>query len=105
MLRIVVGEQRGVAGRTCGTGYITSFLELGEDGKVDVDHILLRPHSTAVVEVVFVVVVAVGSQLQRNFVLVVVVLVVVTHTDKDCQLVVLQCRHVVHQVVGVYKHL
>ena len=94
----------GIAGGTRGAGLVAGLLQSGEDAEVDVEHVLLRPHGTAVIQVVLVIVVAVGRELQGYHVLVVVVAVVAAQTDEDGQLVVAQ-RVVVDEVVGMDEHL
>ena len=87
------------------TSPVTGLLQIGQFREVDIEHVLLRPNGTTVVEVVFVIVVAVGRQLQRDEIFVVVVAVVATETDEYCQLVILQRGVVVDEVVGVDEHL
>ena len=102
---VVVGIERGEAGRTHGAGLVAGLLQLGEQREVDVEHVLQRPHGTAVVGIEPVVVVAVGGELQGDDVLVVVVLIVTAQTDEDGQLVILQRRGIVDEVVGMDEHL
>ena len=102
---VVLAELGGIAGSAQCTSLVAGLLQLGELGEVDVEHVFLRPHGTTVVEIIFIIVVAVGRQFQRDEVFVVVVTIVVTQTDEHCQLVVLQTSHVVDDVVGMNEHL
>ena len=102
---VVVAEFGRVTGSTARTSPVTGLLQIGQFREVDIEHILLRPYGTTVVEVVFVIVVAVGRQLQRDEIFVVVVAVVAAETDEYCQLVILQRGFVVDEVVGVNEHL
>ena len=101
---IVVRELHGIAGRTQGTRLVAGLLELGEQRQVDVQHVLLRPYGTAVLEVVLIIVVTVRGQFQGDEVLIIVVAVVTAQTHEDCQLVVAQ-SFVVNEVVGMDEHL
>ena len=104
MVGVVVGEEHVVAAGSRRTSLVTLFLQTGKDAEVDIQHIGFRPYGTTVVQVILVIVVAVGSQLQGDDVFVIVAAVVATHAHKQRQLVVAQLV-VVDQVVGVYEHL
>ena len=90
LVGVVVGEGRRIAGSTHAACLVAGFLELREDAEIYIEHVGCRPYGTTVVQIVLVIVVAVGCQLQGDDILVVVVLVVATHADEECQLVVLQ---------------
>ena len=105
LVRIVVAIERGIAGGSQGAGLVAGFLHPGKDAEVDVEHVLQGPYGTTVVYIIFIIVAAVGRQLQGDDILVVVVLVVATHADKDGQLVVLQVGGIVDEVVGMDEHL
>ena len=105
MVGVIVGIQHREAGRSHGACLVAGFLQTGEDAQIDIEHIGQRPYGTTVVHIIFIIVVAVGSQLQGYHVLIVVVGVVATQTNEDGQLVILQRGDVVYQMVGMYKHL
>ena len=104
MVGVIVGVEHVITACPHRTSFVARFFQTGKDGEVDIQHIIFRPYGTTVVQVVLVIVVAVGSQFQGDDVLVIVAAVVATHTHEQSQLVVAQLV-VADQVVGVYEHL
>ena len=101
---LVVGREGcRIGGAALGTCHVAVFLQLGEGGERDVEHILLGPYQPAVLRVV--VVLAGGGELQRYLILIVIALVVVAQAHEQGQLVVLQSGGVGLEGVGMGKHL
>ena len=80
-------------------------LQSGEERQRNVEHIALGPHLQTVGSRVFVVVVAMRCELQRNLILVEVVLVVGTEAYEYRKLSVFKICHVLLERVGMHEHL
>ena len=108
VLRIIgiVSRVRTIVRRlTNGFRLVTLTLQSGEKRERNVEHIVLGPHLQTVGSRVFVVVVAMRCELQRNLVLVEVVLVVGTEAYEYRKLSVFKICHVLLERVGMHKHL
>ena len=106
LVGVIVAEGLRVAGGTQSTGLVAGLLDLREDAEVDIKHVGRWPDSSTVVHIIFIIIAAVGCQLQGDDILVVVALVVATHADKDSQLVILQIAWlIINQMVGMHEHL
>ena len=108
VLGVVLIELRVDAGlRYLGIGIaldVALALELGELGKVDVEHVVLGPHGLAAAGGVAVVV-ALWGDGEGDLVLVVVALVVGAEAHEDGHLAILDLGGGLHEVLGVDIHL
>ena len=105
VILVILTELGGIAGSTQRTGLVAGLLQLGQLRKVDVEHVFLRPDGTTIVNIILIIIVTVGRQFQGDEIFVVVVTIVTAQTDEHRQLVVLEIRHVVDEVVGMDEHL
>ena len=100
---VVVGEDDVVRSHAQRLLLVALGLDVGEDRKVDVHHVVFGPYGLTVGQAVGVVPFGRGH-FQRHFVFIVIVLVVRTEADEYARLVVLE-RSVAGERVGVGKHL
>ena len=103
-VRVVVAILTIVRSSTACLRNVSCLLNVCEDIKVDVKHVLLWPHLAAVGQRITVIT-SCRSKFQRYQILVVVALIVASETHEHSQLVVMQVSNVILEGISMHKHL